>query len=184
MYKTDGFVYLIGEENCKYVKIGMTTQTVQERLNGLKTGMPYKLFILNSFPSDNPRKEEADLHRKFKQFHHEREWFRFDISIYEEFEDIVSKRFITPIIDEPSYVEDFFNACKTYARYCNDPELTYEYHIKELFRDNKYSDNTVHIDDNFKFKFGKYKGYKAIDVPKSYLLWCQENIDHDKLGII
>lgn len=71
--KSNGYVYFISDG--RYVKIGVATGTVEERLKTLQTGNPNKLIVLNSLLVDNPFEVEANYHLLFKNKHVNGEWF-------------------------------------------------------------------------------------------------------------
>lgn len=63
-----GYVYLIVESDHngdeKY-KIGITKNSPEERLKKLKTGNSNELFVIKSYKSENYKKIEKWLHRKY-----------------------------------------------------------------------------------------------------------------------
>jgi len=178
----EGFIYLIGDEIGKYVKIGLTTGPVELRLRDLQIGNPYTLMIINSFECNYPRRIELELHNKFKHLHHRGEWFIFDYEIYEEFENRKLTESISKSnVEYGNYITEFHNSVELYEK-CNDPSITYGTYLKILFH-NIQNSTDILIDPEYKFNFGKYKGYRAKDIPKQYLIWCQENIEHKKLRI-
>lgn len=71
--KNNGYVYFVSDG--KYVKIGVATGTVEERLKALQTGNPNKLVVLNSLLVDNPFEVESNYHLLFKNKHINGEWF-------------------------------------------------------------------------------------------------------------
>lgn len=67
-----GKVYVIGYGS--YVKIGFTERTVKGRVNNLKTGIPEEVQVYAVLPG--VKMLERALHRHFKKFRLEGEWFR------------------------------------------------------------------------------------------------------------
>lgn len=71
-----GTVYLLGEfvDNPRY-KIGITKNNVNSRLKELQTGNPNEIILINQYQSENYRKIEGMLHRKFFMNRAKGEWF-------------------------------------------------------------------------------------------------------------
>lgn len=69
------FVYLIREEFCGLVKIGISSEPTQ-RLRHLQTSCPQRLDIVAILQIDNPGTIEAELHVRFSPKHYRGEWFR------------------------------------------------------------------------------------------------------------
>lgn len=67
-------IYFI-QSSCpnRFIKIGTATN-VRERLNGLRTGIPYRLKLLATMGGDS--KEEKRLHEQFAALNYRGEWFR------------------------------------------------------------------------------------------------------------
>ena len=82
-------IYLISSEinNNTLYKIGITRQTVADRLKQLKTGNPATLTIINQFESKWAFKIETNLHITYhnKNVSGSKEWFRLDERDINEF---------------------------------------------------------------------------------------------------
>lgn len=74
-----GNVYLIvdWESTPEKYKIGITKNSVEDRLKQLQTGSSGELVLLNTYSSDNYRKIETILHRGYKSHSTDggKEWF-------------------------------------------------------------------------------------------------------------
>lgn len=82
MYK----VYLISSgEIDKQYKIGFTRREVKERLKEFKTGNSNTLEIVSVFESKWGTKIEAILHRRYRNFQIDGEWFNLDEKQVKEF---------------------------------------------------------------------------------------------------
>lgn len=74
MPTSSGFVYVIGAESSRVVKIGFAVDP-SRRLTHLQTGSPVRLAILAALPGS--RTFEAKLHKVFKDLRKHGEWFDF-----------------------------------------------------------------------------------------------------------
>jgi hypothetical protein len=68
-----GFVYVI--KDGEFYKIGIAVDP-KARITLLQTGNPRKLTLLHYWQSDNPRKEEAKIHKRLRRFRVSGEWFK------------------------------------------------------------------------------------------------------------
>ena len=65
-------IYFIKSES-GHVKIGYSENGVESRLLSLQCGCPFKLILLKTV--DFEREQESLIHRKFKKFRRQGEWF-------------------------------------------------------------------------------------------------------------
>lgn len=72
----EGTVYLLGEfcDNGRY-KIGITKGDVDKRIKQLQTGNSQEIYLVNKYVSENYRKIEGWLHRKYGMTRAKGEWF-------------------------------------------------------------------------------------------------------------
>src|SRR5262245_53465373 len=70
-----GIVYVLQTEGSQPVKIGQTAETVEDRIKELQPGNPYPLRELASFHSYSYRQIEQALHRRYKPYRMNNEWF-------------------------------------------------------------------------------------------------------------
>lgn len=70
-------VYLIGNDHNEFVKIGKSNN-VEKRLKQLNTGSPHNYQIYATWLDVNNNIEKY-LHRKYRKFKHNREWFKKDV---------------------------------------------------------------------------------------------------------
>lgn len=96
-----GTVYLllvISPEGYESHKIGITTKSVEQRIKQLQTGNPHTISVLRQYKTQNYRKVEKMLHRRFKCLtEQENEWrklsdedvFNF-ITLCEEMDETVN----------------------------------------------------------------------------------------------
>jgi hypothetical protein len=70
-----GYVYIV--DCLGYTKIG-AAHDVKRRIFALQAGNPFKLEIIHSFYHRSYIEAEAALHRSFKDFRIDREWFKLD----------------------------------------------------------------------------------------------------------
>lgn len=70
-------VYLIKKENSNQYKIGVS-KNPEKRLKALETASSENLILLLEFHSEYAYKVEKALHRKYKQFNSNREWFNIE----------------------------------------------------------------------------------------------------------
>jgi len=61
----------------EFYKIGITSN-VDNRLNSLRTGNPYKIELVFSVPMFHAKEIEESLHKGLKDYKHFREWFRLE----------------------------------------------------------------------------------------------------------
>lgn len=76
-----GYVYVIkfiDRGGFSYYKIGITGTTVEDRINGIKTSIPFRLQVVKSFKCSNYKLLEKVLHKKYEQFKVINEWFCFN----------------------------------------------------------------------------------------------------------
>lgn len=81
------YIYLIGQNDCKFVKIGAAFN-IKARLQELQVGNPQKLFLIGAKEVLNKylaNKLEKELHEKFKNHRLNGEWFYLTPEIEEEF---------------------------------------------------------------------------------------------------
>lgn len=71
----EGFVYLMGNTNLGYYKIGLSSN-VDRRLTQISPKTPFQVEILHSIPVEDMRYAEGFLHRRFASVHTNGEWFR------------------------------------------------------------------------------------------------------------
>lgn len=71
-------VYFIGNRKQGLVKIGHTDKSPLDRIKSLQTGCPFELEVLAYLPNDpfGSRRYEKILHRAFRKFRTQGEWFR------------------------------------------------------------------------------------------------------------
>jgi len=71
-----GTVYLLAEfTNNSRFKIGITKNDVNKRIRELSTGNSNEIILINKYESENYRKIEGMLHRKFFMNRAKGEWF-------------------------------------------------------------------------------------------------------------
>ena len=70
-----GFVYLIESIDAGTCKIGITKNDPNKRLKQLSTGNDSPLILVSTFKTDNYRKLESWLHRKYSDKRLNGEWF-------------------------------------------------------------------------------------------------------------
>jgi len=66
-----GIVYLllsVSPDNIEFHKIGITTRPVEKRIKALQTGNPNSIIVLKQYKTQNYRKVELVLHKRFN--HH------------------------------------------------------------------------------------------------------------------
>lgn len=78
-------IYLIADIEKRWCKIGIS-RNPKSRSNSIQTGIPFEVEILNVIEGD--RKEERNLHQKFKKYHIRGEWFYYNTEIQKHIESI------------------------------------------------------------------------------------------------
>lgn len=74
-------VYLINARGTNRYKIGITSRTIESRLNELNGSQSaYPLELITSIRSANYKEVERHLHEKYAAFRVHGEWFQFDFS--------------------------------------------------------------------------------------------------------
>lgn len=144
-----GYVYLIAEEDLEYIKIGYSVEP-KKRLNSLQGSNPRNVYLLYTIYSKDMSVLEKELHIQFKHLHKKNEWFKYDYSIIERFEELLTK---------PTELQQKIEN-SLYINKQSEPEGRYVFMYKELL--NKYylfPDDTI--------LRGKYKG-KTIGYIKKY----------------
>lgn len=91
-----GYVYLILEESVndkETYKIGISKNDPNVRLKQLSTGNSNKIRIIDVYESDNYKKIEGWLHRKYSNLrtHANNEWFNLDDESIFTFQDECKK---------------------------------------------------------------------------------------------
>lgn len=94
-------VYVITDG--EYVKIGVARNGVENRVNGLQTGNPRKLFVVRTFECKKSEVFllEKGLHGRFKNYNVKNEWFT--LGVLDEIKKYSSEE-IQRIIDEQKKV--------------------------------------------------------------------------------
>lgn len=83
-----GFVYLLCSLDDDTYKIGITKYSDIERYrikNGLQTGNPSEIVLVNKYKSNNYRQIETMLHRFYGTKHKRGEWFELESTEVLEF---------------------------------------------------------------------------------------------------
>lgn len=75
-----GYLYLIHAAGTDDYKIGVA-KDVKKRLAGLQIATPIRLDVVETKRSGRYKKDEAELHHRFRSFHKRGEWFTFDEKI-------------------------------------------------------------------------------------------------------
>lgn len=70
-----GYVYFIRQAEDEIFKIGMTNRTPKSRLDQLQVTSPFELNIFGFIKAINARKVERQLHKKFRDYRLNGEWF-------------------------------------------------------------------------------------------------------------
>ena len=85
------FVYLFGNMELRWFKIGFSRREVRERLEEVQSGVPFELKLLGHWksPYHAPTIEKI-AHEKFWSKHIRGEWFR-DLDVIEVAEFITAK---------------------------------------------------------------------------------------------
>jgi hypothetical protein len=68
----EGTVYFFGLRD--FLKVGFTTRDVNDRIRDLSTGTPEPITLIAAI--DGTHETERAWQRRFKPWHHEREWFQ------------------------------------------------------------------------------------------------------------
>jgi citrate lyase gamma subunit len=72
---TGGIVYFIRIRNTSLVKIGYTTQPIEQRLSQLQVAQPVQLLIDFTYSTNDYRRIEQSLHKLLQHVHIRGEWF-------------------------------------------------------------------------------------------------------------
>lgn len=81
-----GLIYLIGNLESKYVKIGFS-KNPKERIKELQTGCPFKLSVIATFQG-NLFTEKA-LHLKYNKYNSYGEWFKIEGELKNNIENLI-----------------------------------------------------------------------------------------------
>lgn len=73
----------------KYYKIGVTQNSVEDRIGGLQVGNPYKLEIIYCLKCIDAKFMETKLHERYKHKKVIGEWFEFNNNDLEDFENFI-----------------------------------------------------------------------------------------------
>ena len=76
--KVNGYVYVIHCEGTTFYKIGISKKNYNDRLYNLQIGCPFELEMIYVSHSDDHRRLEKELHKKFKDKCVRGEWFDLD----------------------------------------------------------------------------------------------------------
>lgn len=80
-----GYVYLIRQGESDLYKIGSTNKSPQIRLLQLQCGNPEILNLMQVYKTENYKKIEHLMHIAYGKHRVRNEWFRFDVSMEDEF---------------------------------------------------------------------------------------------------
>lgn len=78
-------IYFAKTKGSNFVKIGYEKENVEKRVESFQTGCPEELSIILVEHGD--RKDEAELHRIFRDSHFRGEWFSFSSDLQEYVEE-------------------------------------------------------------------------------------------------
>ena len=77
-----GYVYIISNESFKdsWVKIGMTTRSVEDRIREFNTATPLNFYIITEIACPDPYSVEQDLHARLDKYRprKRKEFFKID----------------------------------------------------------------------------------------------------------
>lgn len=107
-----GFIYAIRLSGTPFVKIGMTTTSVEERMKALQTGQPFPLEIIEAVPVDgNVIAIERGVHLRMHKQRWNGEWFK---DVFSDFSlaDTVAQVLDDLCIDVTQRNEEAFKANK------------------------------------------------------------------------
>lgn len=86
-----GYVYLIESYNTQFYKIGVSKNHPNKRVKQLATGNADELRLITYYQTENYRKLEKWLHRKFDALRLEGEWFNLTDEDIINFNDICNQ---------------------------------------------------------------------------------------------
>ena len=89
--KQAGWIYLVKDPLHKLYKIGYSYTHDESRLDDVRAFLPLDPVLIHEVRVYDCRKAESVLHRYFRRFHYNREWFKFPFwysekSIIQKFE--------------------------------------------------------------------------------------------------
>ena len=99
-------IYLIKAEETNLYKIGYTAGTTESRIKTMQTGCPYELSIIKEV--DGSLEKEKWLHKTFKKYRKQGEWFEFDQEILEEVYEKISKKYKSKNNLDPKEFRDMY----------------------------------------------------------------------------
>ncbi len=81
-----GHVYIIDNDLFpEYVKIGMTTRSVNDRIREFNTAVPVNFSVKMDIPCPDPYSVEQDIHSVLKDYRvKNKEWFKIDSDNFNE----------------------------------------------------------------------------------------------------
>lgn len=71
-------VYFVQDTHRNFIKVGRSSR-VKKRLSDLQTGNPYDLLLMGWIESPDDPRLERELHMRFKDLRHRREWFELTV---------------------------------------------------------------------------------------------------------
>lgn len=74
--RKEGYIYLLCNALNEHYKIGMTTNTVKQRISELQTGNATEIFMVHQHKTKYPRRIETMLHNRFNSKRVLNEWFQ------------------------------------------------------------------------------------------------------------
>lgn len=88
-------VYVIAAREAKAVKIGVTEQSLEDRLSQLKTGSPHELEVIDWYETGLAREVESFIHnhieKKDEISHKKGEWFKIEKEEIDQTLEMISK---------------------------------------------------------------------------------------------
>jgi hypothetical protein len=86
-----GYVYLLHnwDSECDLYKIGVSKHEdiIKKRINGLQTGNPHEILLVNKYECENYYRVETMLHNYYFGNHKRGEWFTLEFEQVKEFTD-------------------------------------------------------------------------------------------------
>jgi len=104
-WKEKGYIYFLLAEEVKLVKIGFQSKLDNQRTKSVHSHCPYDLLHLGSIQCVSIT-SESEIHRKFKYWHYNREWFNYDDELCRRIDFYLSRGFYDTDFNEQKRTQD------------------------------------------------------------------------------
>lgn len=144
-WNANGNVYFLLAEEPKLVKIGFQSAKNNPRSRSIHSHCPYDLQLLGTMTVGHGIRSEQIIHRDFKYWHYNREWFRYDDEVERRIKFYLNRGYYDDCVKAMKYklynISEFITAKPVKLDECLTPYNFMMHELQELFK--KYNSKPV-----------------------------------------